>query len=63
MICGCGKKMTQGGSDDYSDVYPEDLDDWLIINNYSCPDCNTLVFEYVPPTTYMIQEMRKEDDE
>ena len=43
MICGCGKEMIMGGSHDY-----EESDDWLIVNNYSCSDCGTLVLEYIP---------------
>jgi len=43
MICGCGKEMIKGGSHEY-----EESDDWLIVNNYSCPDCETLVLEYIP---------------
>jgi hypothetical protein len=51
MICGCGKEMIMGGSHDY-----DESDDWLIVNNYSCPDCRTLVLEYIP------QDPEEEDE-
>ena len=36
--------MIMGGSHDMD----EESEDWLIVNNYSCPDCGTHVLEYIP---------------
>lgn len=54
MICEqCGAQMIHGGSHDGDEC---GADSFLIVNNYTCPECSVLVLEYIPGDTYGQEE-------
>ncbi len=48
MNCMCGAELIHGGDHDC-----EDHDDWEMVSNLTCPECNMFVLAYTP----------KEDDD
>ena len=47
MKCICGEELIHGGDHDAEDR-GADPNDWLIISNFSCPECMRDVLVYEP---------------
>ena len=47
MKCNCGSEMIHGGDHDAEDL-GHDGSEWLIVSNYSCPECEAFVLFYTP---------------
>ena len=43
----CDSELIHGGSHDGEDY---GYDSYLIVNNYTCPECHVLVLEHIPKT-------------
>lgn len=47
MKCNCGAEMIHGGDHDAEDC-GHDTEEWLMVSNYSCPECQGFMLFYTP---------------